>query len=168
MSLEIFSRPRNINAFSCWIVQSLWTLKWQHIPVKSYRIYVTFLDFQKSKFFSSLQIQRYTRNDMMTGNLGTSECQYCVCVCVFRTQQPSVESAVEGHVSSQNHMQSCWQDPNHVRASGLKTTVQTKIFVSLNLTHTHIYIHICAYSYKQTHTLFPSPDTSRNVLRWRI
>lgn len=30
-----------------------------------------------------------------------------VSVCVFRTQQPGIESAVEGHVSSQNHMQSC-------------------------------------------------------------
>lgn len=44
-------------------------------------------------------------------------------VCVLRTQQPSVEPAVEGHVSSQDHMQSCGQDPNHVRTSGLRMTV---------------------------------------------
>lgn len=64
-------------------------------------------------------------------------------MCVLRTQQPGVESAVEGHVSSQNHMQSCRQDPDHVRASRLNTTEQDvcDCYVSFIHTFTDIYVH---------------------------
>lgn len=97
-------------------------------------------------------------------------------VCVLRTQQPSVESAVEGHVSSQNHMQSCWQDPNHVRTSSLRTTVQMTMFVmeSLYVTFMHrqtvyMYISICGFIQANTHKMQVSETSLRhNILRWRI
>lgn len=77
-------------------------------------------------------------------------------VCVVRTQQPSVEPAVEGHVSSQNHMQRCGQDPNHVRTSGLRMTVQTTGFVRgvsscCRDIHRSTFRQACAVPYKQAH-----------------
>lgn len=97
-------------------------------------------------------------------------------VCVLRTQQPSVESAVEGHVSSQNHMQSCWQDPNHVRASSLRTTVQMTMFVmeSLYVTFMHrhtVYMYIGGFIQANTHKMQVSDRSLRhihNILRRRI
>ncbi len=121
-----------------------------HIPVKSS---LTFLDVPKWKFPYFILWRKYLSKHnipeitwwvgpLVHQNMST------VSVCVFRTQQPGVESPVEGHVSSQNHMQSCWQDPDHVGASRLNTTEQTRTFVTVSLSisfthvHTHTYTHI--------------------------
>lgn len=85
----------------------------------------------------------------------------------FRTQEPGVESAVEGHVSSQNHMQSCWQDPDHVRASCLNTTHNRPQYLSLRICPFCTDYMVLHTNTKTIKAILALPDPEM-FLRWRI
>lgn len=156
-------------------MQSLWTLKWQHFWAHSckeipYLRYILGLPKIKILFFSlNSTIYQKWHDDWKPWYVRMSV--LCLCVCI---SHPAAKRRVCGWgtcLFSKPHAKLLTGSESCQGESPKDNSTDHNICVSQPYTHTYIqyiYRYVHTHTSKHTHTLCPSPDTSRNVLRWRI